>query len=379
MAKGMPGFFDLNESLLSTKGDDLERIKALVDFEIFRKTLEVAVPRADRAKGGRLAFDHVLMFKVLIKDRLSFMRFVGLGLADAVPDANTIWMFREALKKAQAIDALFARFDSALRAAGIVVIRGQILDAIIIAGPSSAYSGGEASDPGGAHSRGECKQKPAKLAEKDCDVRWTVKYTKAAFDGWRAARRSRHSRVRQVWADSAFRSAKNEVMLARRGFAHAFLGRSRKASRCRSRTRLANVQKSKVRSAVEHVLTHQKRPMGLVVRTIGMARAKVKIGHANLAYHMRRVAWLSARAAAARGEKTAPAATSKPDATQSRQRPTAELANFPSSILTPRRKAVLEVPTYDHVRAIERLELSSSIKACLEAQGRGTFPVARRF
>ena len=35
----------------------------------------------------------------LIKDRLSFMRFLGLGLADAVPDANTIWTFREALKQ----------------------------------------------------------------------------------------------------------------------------------------------------------------------------------------------------------------------------------------------------------------------------------------
>jgi IS5 family transposase len=36
----------------------------------------------------------------LIKDRLSFMRFLGLGLADPVPDANTIWTFREGLTKA---------------------------------------------------------------------------------------------------------------------------------------------------------------------------------------------------------------------------------------------------------------------------------------
>jgi IS5 family transposase len=102
-------------------------VKALIDFELFRAALEGAVPRADRAKGGRPAFDHVLMFKVLIlqamhalsdertefliKDRLSFMRFLGLGLADAVPDANTIWTFREALKKAEAIDGLFRRFD----------------------------------------------------------------------------------------------------------------------------------------------------------------------------------------------------------------------------------------------------------------------------
>jgi transposase, IS5 family len=63
-----PGFFDVDERLsaLSAKGDDLERVKSLVDFEMFRPALEMVVPRADRSKGGRPPFDHVLMFKVLI-------------------------------------------------------------------------------------------------------------------------------------------------------------------------------------------------------------------------------------------------------------------------------------------------------------------------
>ena len=46
-----------------------------------------------------------------IKDRLSFMRFLGLGLEDRVPDAKTIWLFREQLTRAGAIERLFARFD----------------------------------------------------------------------------------------------------------------------------------------------------------------------------------------------------------------------------------------------------------------------------
>jgi IS5 family transposase len=71
----------------------------------------------------------------LIKDRLSFMRFLGLGLADAVPDANTIWTFREALKKADAIDGLFRRFDEALRSEGFLAMSGQIVDATIVATP----------------------------------------------------------------------------------------------------------------------------------------------------------------------------------------------------------------------------------------------------
>jgi hypothetical protein len=51
---------------LSAKGDDLERITVLVDFSMFRAELEQAVPRADGTKGGRPAFAHVLMFKILL-------------------------------------------------------------------------------------------------------------------------------------------------------------------------------------------------------------------------------------------------------------------------------------------------------------------------
>ena len=138
-----PGFFDLEDRLarLSAKGDELERLSAVVDFELFRPELERAVPRSDRAKGGRPPFDHVVMFKVLIlqtqnnlsdertefylRDRLSWMRFFGLGLGDPVPDANTIWTFREALTKAGASEPLFALFDQALRAAGYLAMSGQ--------------------------------------------------------------------------------------------------------------------------------------------------------------------------------------------------------------------------------------------------------------
>ena len=155
---GQPGLFDIDERLkdLSAKGDDLERLNAIVDFELFRPDLEHAVPRSDRVKGGRPPYDHVLMFRVLIlqashslsderteyliKDRLSFMRFLGLTLADRVPDANSIWNFREALTMAlidgvPAIEALFRRFDVALTKAGFLAMSGQIIDATIVAAP----------------------------------------------------------------------------------------------------------------------------------------------------------------------------------------------------------------------------------------------------
>ena len=154
--RGQAGFFDVEERLkqLSAKGDSLERLNAVVDFELFRAELERAVVRSDRSRGGRPAFDHVLMFKTLvlqanhnlsderteylIRDRLSFMRFLGLGLADTVPDANTIWTFREALTRARiagkpTIEALFERFDAALSAAGFLAMSGRIIDASIVA------------------------------------------------------------------------------------------------------------------------------------------------------------------------------------------------------------------------------------------------------
>ena len=147
---GQAGFFDVEERLagLSKKGDDLERLSAVVDFELFRSELEAAVPRADRSKGGRPPFDHVLMFKVLVlqtqnnlsderteyylRDRLTWIRFLGLGLGDPVPDANTIWTFREQLTKAGAIELLFDLFDRQLREAGYLAMSGQLVDASIM-------------------------------------------------------------------------------------------------------------------------------------------------------------------------------------------------------------------------------------------------------
>lgn len=360
MAKGTPGFFDVDERLaeLSAKGDDLERLKALVDFEMFRAALEAAVPRGDRLRGGRPPFDHVSMFKVLIlqamhslsderceyliKDRLSFMRFLGLGLADAVPDANTIWTFREALKKADAIDALFQQFDASLRDAGFLAMSGQIVDATIVAAPKQRNTEDEKKAIKDGRIPDDWKDRPKKLAQKDRDARWTVKYTKAKVreDGsvppvdlaipafgyknhisidrahglirkWTATHAAAHDGARleevldrtntasEVYADTAYRSAKNEEMLSQRGFVSRIHRKKPKGKPMPERTRFANAQKSKVRSAVEHVFAHQKGLMGLIVRTIGLARARLKIGLANLAYNMRRFLWLNVRGAPA--------------------------------------------------------------------------------
>ena len=122
----------------------------------------------------------------------------------------------------------------------------------------------------------------------------------AAHDGVRLVEAlDRTNAAREVYADTAYRSAKNEEMLSRRGFVSRIHRKKPKGKSMPERTRFANAQKSKVRSAAEHVFADRKGLMNLCVRTIGLARARFKIGLANLAYNMRRFVWLTVRGAPA--------------------------------------------------------------------------------
>jgi transposase, IS5 family len=188
---GQAGFFDSEERLqaLSAAGDPLERLASVVDFEVFRVELEAALSRSDRAKGGRPPYDPVLMFRVLVlqtlytlsddqteyqlKGRLSFMRFAGLALHDPVPDAKTIWLYREQLARAGAAEQLFARFDGLLRAKGWLAMGGQIVDATVIETrrPRLTQAEKDTIKGGGVPS----EWKPARRAQIDRDGHWTIK------------------------------------------------------------------------------------------------------------------------------------------------------------------------------------------------------------
>ena len=133
---------------LSAKGDPLEAIDRLVPWESFRAEIEAVVLTPDELKkssAGRKPFDAILMFRMLVlqalnnlsdeqveyqvRDRLSFSRFLGLGIEDSIPDATTLWLFREKLAKAGLIEKLFDRFDQHLAAKGYMARGGQIIDA----------------------------------------------------------------------------------------------------------------------------------------------------------------------------------------------------------------------------------------------------------
>jgi IS5 family transposase len=99
----------------------------------------------------------------------------------------------------------------------------------------------------------------------------------------------------KVWADTAYRSKKNEAWLSKHGYVSEIHRKKPQGRPMSVRISRANGRRSKVRSAIEHVFARQKGPMGLFVRTIGIVRARVKIGMANLAYNMTRYVWHQGR------------------------------------------------------------------------------------
>ncbi len=111
-------------------GDPLVGLNEQIDWEAFRPSLNVVYEKARKSNAGAKPIDVVLMFKILvlqqlnnlsddrieyqIRDRLSFMRFLGLQIESRVPDAKTIWLFRERLKELNLVDELFAKFHGQL-------------------------------------------------------------------------------------------------------------------------------------------------------------------------------------------------------------------------------------------------------------------------
>jgi transposase, IS5 family len=199
---GQLGFFDADKRLaaLSDKGDPLEAIDRLVPWESFRTDIEAVVLTPDEARkssAGRKPLDAILMFRMLVLqslynlsdeqveyqvgDRLSFTRFLRLGIENRIPDGTTLWLFREKLAAAGLIEKLFDRFDQHLGAQGYIARGGQIVDATIVAVPRQRNTREENE----AIKRGQPPEHwettPAKNRQKDKDARWTKKQGKSFY------------------------------------------------------------------------------------------------------------------------------------------------------------------------------------------------------
>ena len=335
------GFFALSDryASLDAKRDPLVEIDAIVPWEEFRPTLKRVwrKPEAERkSRAGRKPMDAVVMFKTLVlgalynlsddqieyqvRDRLSFMRFLGLGLEDRVPDAKTVWLYREGLAQAGVVDALFKQFDGYLARQGYIARGRQILDASIVPVPRNHNTREEKK----AIKNGEMPEgwadKPAKRSQKDTDARWIKKHGKSYYGYKNHVNVDRkHKLVRRyhvsdaalhdsqpvdhllmqgntgsdVWADPAYRSEEMEAKLHARGLKSRIHRKGKRGKPLTEQGKASNRTKSAVRARVEHVFGAQTNDMGgTLVRTIGLVRAKAKIGMKNLAYNMRRLAQL---------------------------------------------------------------------------------------
>lgn len=327
-----PGFFDLDDRLEKIGAKDpLVGLDQLIDWEDFRSTLEVVRRKERKSRAGRKPYDVVLMFKCLVlqhlynlsdeqteyqvRDRLSFMRFLGLQPEDPVPDANTLWCFREDLVRLELMKSLFIDFDLQLDARGYKAQKGQIVDASFVDVPRQRNTKEENEQIKAGEIPQSFQDNPHKKRQKDTDARWAKKNQETHFgyknhvsvdnqnklirnyevtsaevhDSNQFVEILAENTSKDVWADSAYYSQESEVTLEAMEYRSHVHKKGTRNSPLNERTRMANHKKSKVRCRVEHVfgsITNEQG--GLFSRVIGQARTELKIGMMNVVYNMRR-------------------------------------------------------------------------------------------
>jgi IS5 family transposase len=327
------GFFDEDFRLekLTKLGDPLERLTLGINFELFRPHLLEYLHTLPKGDGGRKPYDYVLMFKILILqryynlgddqteyqicDRLSFMRFLKLTIADDVPDSKTIWHFRERLVELSLVDSLFDLFKRKLEELGLIVHEGKIVDASFVEVPKQRNSREENAQIKKGEVPASWKEEENKLEQKDTEARWTKKNNVSYYGyknhvkcerknkfitGYEVTDASVHDSQplpgllkpedegQSLHADSAYvgeslhkslvEDKKVALLINEKGFKNKPLTEEQKAN---------NKEKSKVRVRVEHIFGFIENIMnGSTIKTIGIKRAKALIGLMNLTYNL---------------------------------------------------------------------------------------------
>jgi IS5 family transposase len=174
---------------------------------------------------------------------LDFLRFLGLTPEGKIPDAKTIWLFREALKEKGWVDKLFAELDAAFTERGFRAQKGMVIDARIVEVPKQRNSRKDHDLIKEGLMPADWRDEPAKARQKDLDARWTKKHGKSYY-GYKnhvnvdvkhkLIRRYQVSpadvhdsqklkalldpgnTLKTVWADSAYRSRESDTLLKKR-------------------------------------------------------------------------------------------------------------------------------------------------------------------
>ena len=322
---------------LSKMGDPLEKINAVINWELFRPILEARTRKAEYPKGGRPPKDCVTMFKIvmlqdwhnisdenteyLINDRLSFQRFLGMEMGEKAPDCKTLWLFKERLGE-DGMRECFDLFNVLLEESKIITRKGSIVDASFVDVPRQRNSREENKKikEGEIPEEWQKPENQAKLAQKDTDARWAKKNNETHYGYKDHVKVDNESKVitafevtganvhdsqtienladgkdEVLYGDSAYvgeklhekikeKNPEIELQIHEKGYKNKPLTEEQKSR---------NHEKSKTRARVEHVFGYITRFMnGITIRTIGLARAKREICGMNLAYNIKRVVFL---------------------------------------------------------------------------------------
>jgi len=255
-----------------------------------------------------------------INDRLSFLRFLGLNISTEVPDQNTIWLFRETLSRAKAVEKLFRKFDIYLENHGVIAHKGSIVDASFVEVPRQRNSREENDQIKKDHIPEEWEDNPNKLCQKDTDARWMTKNGKRHYGYKNHIKIDRKSKMiraytttnasvhdsqvleyllekkdshHELYADSAYSGEPIKKMLSKKKIRNRIHEKGYRGKPLTETQKEKNIKKSKVRARVEHIFGFMKTSMkGSQSRAIGFERNESIVGLMNLTYNICRLVQL---------------------------------------------------------------------------------------
>jgi IS5 family transposase len=334
------GFFDqdIRLSKLSQLGDPLVRLNEHIDFEKFRGLLEEKLSKDTNIKGGRPPYDYVLLFKILIlqryynlsddqieyqiNDRMSFMRFLDLTIADDIPDSKTIWNFRDKLIDLELVEICFNLFLDELKTLNLIINEGKIVDASFVEVPIQRNSKSENDQIKKGEIPESFSENPHTKVQKDTDARWTTK-NKVNYYGYKNHVKTdskskliekyvvtdasvhdsqtleelldKSDKGQEIYADSAYTGEHQENTIEKNEMKNKVCEKGYRNRPLTDEQKQSNREKSKTRARVEHIFGFMEVSMnGMYLQNIGIKRITGIIGLMNLTYNMFRKIQLTA-------------------------------------------------------------------------------------
>ena len=324
----------------------LDRLTQLVNWVALAKVVNDKTGREqDRPKGGRPPYPTQALLKIIVLqqlygnlsdeemeyallDRMSWQHFIGLTHVRDLPDARTIWAFKNQLAQVGGAATLFADVQRQLAGAGLIAKGGQLIDATLVSAPTTHLTKQEKQSVDAGNTPDHWTNKVA--AHKDTDAHWTAKRNQWTF-GYKAhinadqankliqviavtpanvsdttvfaplldTTLKRSQQGKTVHADRGYDSAKNRATVKAMKLRDGIACNDDRKRYDQTDIHQRNKRLAKIRGRVEHVFGGWEKTMGKHIRCIGLVRATTMITLQALVYNLRRWVTLDSRGASA--------------------------------------------------------------------------------